>query len=1140
MGKWRKDGLSILVALLTLFFILLGVGARANAAEHFYSGSSAPLKLLQESSVSNKVYLNESSVSNQVYLTEAQKKLGSDLLGLSNDKFLPAGETKENLKATMRALKQFYSTGEFVPGVGTTPNDMVYAYVSMDPSASTHALDADVLKVTDRDEQDHLAVAWIETTQLEALASRKDVLHIQTVMPPIVRTGAVDSAGDQILRAAQARSQYGVDGTGIRVGIISDGVDHAAASIASGDLPSNLHILSNTIGGDEGTAMLEIVHDLAPGANLSFHDCGNNTVAFNAAIDALVADGCNIIADDVAWYGEPCFQDDDGTGATPADHVKSLLASKNIIYISAAGNDAESHFYGTFHELANDNGEGIMDFNPQATPTEGHGLYVHIPSGQTVDVFLQWDAPWGSSANTFYLLRLWDLTAEQFVGTTQSMPDDPEQSIEYTNPSSADTDFEIVVFRNSPAAAETLDIYAESPSATAYMYLNNTTPYDSIFGQAAVPGVIAAGATDAGTKGSASPNTIEPYSSQGPVDIEFGSNAGLRSKPDLCGVDDVQTYVGQKGYFPYNPFTGTSAAVPHVAAIAALAWEEAPTKTGSQIVSLLDSTAVDLGSTGFDYTYGYGRVDALNALQALGPAPVAIQSLTPNKSSPQAAGTQITWTCNATGGTSLEYQFFTYTAANGWVLAQTYSTSNTFAWTPTVAGSYTICVYVKDIASTNAYDQLTTAAFTVTSPAPVAIQSLTPNKSSPQAAGTQITWTCNATGGTSLEYQFFTYTAANGWVLAQTYSTSNTFAWTPTVAGSYTICVYVKDIASTNAYDQLTTAAFTVTSPAPVAIQSLTPNKSSPQAAGTQITWTCNATGGTSLEYQFFTYTAANGWVLAQTYSTSNTFAWTPTVAGSYTICVYVKDIASTNAYDQLTTAAFTVTSPAPVAIQSLTPNKSSPQAAGTQITWTCNATGGTSLEYQFFTYTAANGWVLAQTYSTSNTFAWTPTVAGSYTICVYVKDIASTNAYDQLTTAAFTVTSPAPVAIQSLTPNKSSPQAAGTQITWTCNATGGTSLEYQFFTYTAANGWVLAQTYSTSNTFAWTPTVAGSYTICVYVKDIASTNAYDQLTTAAFTITSGTSSILVTSITVSGVGGATTVVSGSTLHLNTTRSMFL
>ena len=108
-------------------------------------------------------------------------------------------------------------------------------------------------------------------------------------------------------------------------------------SKASGDLPADVTVLSNTIGGDEGTAMLEIVHDMVPDAKLYFHDHGSNTVAFNDAIDELKANGCTVICDDIGWLTEPFFED-----GIIASNVTTLLSGNNVIYVSSTGKCAST------------------------------------------------------------------------------------------------------------------------------------------------------------------------------------------------------------------------------------------------------------------------------------------------------------------------------------------------------------------------------------------------------------------------------------------------------------------------------------------------------------------------------------------------------------------------------------------------------------------------------------------------------------------------------------------------------------------------------------------------------------------------------------------------------------------------------
>ena len=123
-----------------------------------------------------------------------------------------------------------------------------------------------------------------------------------------------------------------------------------------------------------------------------------------------------------------------------------------------------------------------------------------------------------------------------------------------------------------------------------------------------------------------SPSTIEPFSSRGPVTISYPS-AVSRLKPDISGVDCVAvTGVGGFG----SPFCGTSASAPHIAAITAQIWGAHPTLTPAQVRNALYTSAVDLGSSGKDTTFGYGRADALAMVNTMGNNP-AVSSITPSQ-----------------------------------------------------------------------------------------------------------------------------------------------------------------------------------------------------------------------------------------------------------------------------------------------------------------------------------------------------------------------------------------------------------------------------------------------------------------------------------------------------------------------------
>src|SRR5262249_56079739 len=98
---------------------------------------------------------------------------------------------------------------------------------------------------------------------------------VRPTLPPLTSTGSDLSQGDAILRADQARQTFGVSGQGVTVGVVSDSVDGLATSVASADLPPDVQVLKAGQGEGEGTAMLEIVHDLAPAASLAFYAPGS-------------------------------------------------------------------------------------------------------------------------------------------------------------------------------------------------------------------------------------------------------------------------------------------------------------------------------------------------------------------------------------------------------------------------------------------------------------------------------------------------------------------------------------------------------------------------------------------------------------------------------------------------------------------------------------------------------------------------------------------------------------------------------------------------------------------------------------------------------------------------------------------------
>lgn len=415
-------------------------------------------------------------------------------------------------------------------------------------------------------------------------------------------TGAVIiTEGDSILKTDQVREKYKVNGTGVRIGVISNGVDNLADVQTAGELPRNVVVLSNTRGGVEGTQMLQIIHDIAPGATLFFHDYGGSPQQFNDAIDALLKMNCSIIVDDVGWIKLPVYED----GVT-ALHVKNaLLKNKDLVFISSAGNNALEHYHGMYYKT----GATLHDFS-QGT-SERKNMYVRIPGGGKVQVVLKWDDKYGKSNND-YDLYLIDYSTKELIEKSENKQEgnsDPFEYIRWINTGTTPVYAEVLVKNhNGLAKPRNLDVIVLTTPGTDVGRENIVTE-DSIYGHSAIPEVITVAAVSAND-----PQLNEPFSSQGPVTIMFPMN-DTRKKPDIAGIDAVNVY-GEAGN--KELFSGTSAAAPHIAGLLALVKSAYPEKTPTEIRKALYESSVDLGSKGWDPVFGGGRADAVSLFTMFG------------------------------------------------------------------------------------------------------------------------------------------------------------------------------------------------------------------------------------------------------------------------------------------------------------------------------------------------------------------------------------------------------------------------------------------------------------------------------------------------------------------------------------------
>ncbi|GID60956.1 hypothetical protein Aco03nite_093600 [Actinoplanes couchii] len=452
--------------------------------------------------------------------------------------------------------------------------------------------------------------------------------------------GTTTSEGDRVHAADTARTRYKVTGVGVKVCALSDGVDSLAASQASGDLPADVDVLPGEEGsGDEGTAMLEIIHDLVPNARLGFATAFTSEASFAANIRALRFDaGCDIIVDDVVYYHESPFQD-----GLPAQSVNAVTAD-GAYYFSSAGNEgntldgASGNWEGDFV----DSGLGVGKFAGDAhdfDPGTGTQIFNPLsPNSAGRVTTLWWADPLLGSANDYdlYLINAaGDVTG--FSQDSQDGDDDPfeilqtgsgtGQRLAVVKYSGADRYLQLSVFRgrftgfSTPgvtrghSAAVNAFSVAAAPAKDPLPFAleagdppNPAGPFPTVFTRVQLPERFTSdGPRRVFYQADGTPITPGNYSSTG---------GSLRVKPEITAADGVSTTVPG-----FETFYGTSAAAPHAAAIAALALSGNPGLTNAEIRAALTGSALDLTPAGRDARTGAGVIRADLLLRNTGATP---------------------------------------------------------------------------------------------------------------------------------------------------------------------------------------------------------------------------------------------------------------------------------------------------------------------------------------------------------------------------------------------------------------------------------------------------------------------------------------------------------------------------------------
>jgi subtilase family serine protease/PKD repeat protein len=404
---------------------------------------------------------------------------------------------------------------------------------------------------------------------------------IRFVRPQLIPQTLVVSEGVALTGASIYHSN-GFRGQGVKIAVIDLGFQGLTAAQSRGELPGGIQTFDYTgtgieSGTNHGTAVAEIVYDMAPQAQLILMKIADEVDLENAKEEAI-RQGAKIINHSVGWFNTNFY---DGTGTI--NNIVADARNRGVLWVNAAGNYGRRHWQGTFRDTNNNKWHEFSGVD--------ESLSLSVNAGDQIVVFLTWN-DWPASRND-YDLYLFNSSGTQVAASQriQSGTEPPVENLFFQ--SFVPGTYHIQIKADGNPTARTFSLFSLNQD------VEYPVPSNSIVAPGDSPNALTVGAVN---RQNWATGPLASYSSQGPT------NAGL-SKPDLVGPDRVST-------FTYTEFPGTSAAAPHVAGAAALLLSENPSLTAGQLEARLKGDAISMGSP---LQFGSGRLNLSQAGSARQP-----------------------------------------------------------------------------------------------------------------------------------------------------------------------------------------------------------------------------------------------------------------------------------------------------------------------------------------------------------------------------------------------------------------------------------------------------------------------------------------------------------------------------------------